>query len=499
MNRLVFGLSTLAAAANFSLDAAAPVAATVEYVIVTREALAPEFQRLADWKTLEGVPAEIRTVEWIDANYPAGVDAAERVRLFLRDAYQNLGTMWVLLGGDDDVAPARYASMTFLGDDPILCDYYFMCLDGTWNADGDDLFGEEEDEVDLSPEIYAGRAPVSTQAEAAAFIDKTIAYEMAQAAGDSHPASALFLAERLFPELHGAEIGEQAAALLPPEFEVRRLYEEPHNWPGAEPLTRQATMDAVNVGFGLIHHIGSATETSWSVGDGMLTGADIDVFTNGPRYSVVFAFNAYTAGFDFEESVGEHWLTAPDGGAIACVGFSRHGFVSASTSLQQEWFRLVFQESVHSAGEATALARMPFVTQAQMEGPMRYMFFDLTLLGDPELQIRVTPGTTGVAGPLPAPAVSLLHAPAPNPFGKETEIAFDIQAGSGGSLPVELAIYDSSGRLVQKLLSGRYASGPHAAIWDGRRAGFGRAAAGVYIARLRAGDQVSTKKLVRTR
>jgi hypothetical protein len=173
--------------------------------------------------------------------------------------------------------------------------------------------------------------------------------------------------------------------------------------------------------------------------------------------------------------------------------------LSASTSLQEEWFRLVFQESVQSAGEATALARMPFVTQAQMEGPMRYMFFDLTLLGDPELQIRLTPGTTGVAGPLPAPAVSLLHAPAPNPFGNETQIAFDIQAGSGGSLPVELAIYDLRGRLVQKLLSGRLASGPHAVIWDGRGAEVGRTMAGVYMARLRAGDHVSTMKLVRTR
>ena len=50
----------------------------VEYVIITNESLAPEFQRLADWKIENGIQAEVRTVEWIEANYPAGVDPAEK-------------------------------------------------------------------------------------------------------------------------------------------------------------------------------------------------------------------------------------------------------------------------------------------------------------------------------------------------------------------------------------------------------------------------------------
>ncbi len=82
----------------------------VEYVIITNAAMAPAFQALADWKTQKGVQAEVRTLEWVAATYPPGVDRAEQLRFFLADAYANWGTLWVLLGGDSDVIPVRYAT-----------------------------------------------------------------------------------------------------------------------------------------------------------------------------------------------------------------------------------------------------------------------------------------------------------------------------------------------------------------------------------------------------
>ncbi|MBN2564973.1 MAG: hypothetical protein JXB46_04615, partial [Candidatus Eisenbacteria bacterium] len=77
----------------------------VEYLIVTSDELEPYFQPLADWKTQKGVPAAIRTVSWIEANYPGGCDTAERIRLFLKDAYASWGTTYVLLGGDTQIVP----------------------------------------------------------------------------------------------------------------------------------------------------------------------------------------------------------------------------------------------------------------------------------------------------------------------------------------------------------------------------------------------------------
>ncbi len=142
----------------------------VEYVIVTSEAMAGEFQRLADWKTQKGVQAVVRTVEWIDQTYPNGVDRAERIRFFIRDAYQNWSTLYVLLGGDTDVVQLRYAQ-TFAFHESIPADLYFTCLDGNWNGDGDERFGETagggNDQADLHFEVTVGRAPVSTVAAGA--------------------------------------------------------------------------------------------------------------------------------------------------------------------------------------------------------------------------------------------------------------------------------------------------------------------------------------------
>ena len=49
----------------------------VQYLIVTVAAMEAEFQRLADWKTRKGVPAVVRTIEWIEENYWRGADRGE--------------------------------------------------------------------------------------------------------------------------------------------------------------------------------------------------------------------------------------------------------------------------------------------------------------------------------------------------------------------------------------------------------------------------------------
>ncbi|MCA9753194.1 MAG: hypothetical protein KC591_13450, partial [Gemmatimonadetes bacterium] len=139
----------------------------VDMVIVTPAAFEATFQTLADWKTKKGVPTVVRTVEWIEANYPDGHDQAERIRFFLRDAYTKWGTYMLLLGGDYSLVPPRSAWNTyFFGGVEIPTDQYYACLDGTWNDDGDQFWGEGSsgagpgDNADLFPDVFIGRAPV---------------------------------------------------------------------------------------------------------------------------------------------------------------------------------------------------------------------------------------------------------------------------------------------------------------------------------------------------
>ena len=366
----------------------------VEYVIVTSAALETEFQRLADWKTKKGVQAAVRTVEWIDQTYPNGVDRAERIRFFIRDAYQNWGTLFVLLGGDTDIVPPRYAQMVVYNNEQIPADYYYSCLDGNWNADGDSRFGESltaglSDEIDLAFDVHIGRAPVSTLAETQAFVNKMLTYEQNPPASARYPASFLVLAERLFSDQHGAGIAEEAISYLPPWMRVVRLYEESASYPGSIELTRQAAIDSINAGFGLVHHVGHGYRNTMSLGDGTMSNADADALVNGPRNSVVFAINCSSASIDFN-SIGERFVKNANGGSIAYLGTSRLAFVQPSRSFQNEWYATVFDSTNANArnlGAATSFARLALLPNSEYDSGTRWNLLATTLLGDPEVDL----------------------------------------------------------------------------------------------------------------
>ena len=79
-------------------DAPSLEGSDVDYVIITNEALARQWQVLADWKTRRGVPTVVRTIEWIQANYRRGSDLQETIRTFIQDAYAKWGVQYVALG-----------------------------------------------------------------------------------------------------------------------------------------------------------------------------------------------------------------------------------------------------------------------------------------------------------------------------------------------------------------------------------------------------------------
>jgi hypothetical protein len=87
----------------------------VRYLIVTDTASMPAFQVLADWKTRRGIPAVVRSLDWVQSHARQGSDRAETLRNFLIDAYTLWGVDWVLLGGDTDIVPTREATSSVPG------------------------------------------------------------------------------------------------------------------------------------------------------------------------------------------------------------------------------------------------------------------------------------------------------------------------------------------------------------------------------------------------
>jgi len=82
----------------------------------------------------------------------------------------------------------------------------------------------------------------------------------------------------------------------------------------------------------------------------------------------------------------------------------------------------------------------------------------------------------------------------PNPFNPSTTVSFAVVGD--GSTPVTVDVFDLAGRRVKRLLDDVLPAGAHGARWNGRDDAGARMPSGVYLARVRAGNDVRASKLL---
>lgn len=372
----------------------------VDMVIVTTPALSASFQTLATWKTKKGVTTVVKTTDWIDANYPQGHDLAESIRLFLKDAYTKWGTQYALFGGDYLVVPPRdiYNRFFFQGVG-IPSDQYYACLEGNWNADGDDLYGEGAyqaqpgDLVDLYPDLFVGRAPVQTVAEANTFVTKSTTYEKLIPA--SHVKVHCVFAEVLFPQdweygdppssisLDGKSLAETLDAIVDPTWTRFKRYQSDNT------QDRAICLADLQAGRHLLTVVGHGDAFKFSVGNGLnplIYVADVNALTNGNKLTYVVATACNPNQFDLE-CQGEAFITNPNGGAIAVAGPTREDFPISANDFHVRMYDLAFNYGITGFGAMNQLKRVPFVPISQTDStPDRWTMFTSILMGDPELR-----------------------------------------------------------------------------------------------------------------
>lgn len=77
-----------------------------------------------------------------------------------------------------------------------------------------------------------------------------------------------------------------------------------------------------------------------------------------------------------------------------------------------------------------------------------------------------------------------------------TTIRYEIPATIKGALPVELSIYNMQGQLVRTLVNERKTPGPYSVTWNGANSYGEPMPSGIYFYRIKAGELVTTKRLV---
>lgn len=105
-------------------------------------------------------------------------DSQARIREFLKDAYEDWGTSYVLIGGDGETnyIPARDMDSSYETD--IDADIYWSNLDKTFNADSDTYWGEEGDlGFDVYSELFLGRLTCDTPQDVSNWMTKSFYYD----------------------------------------------------------------------------------------------------------------------------------------------------------------------------------------------------------------------------------------------------------------------------------------------------------------------------------
>ncbi len=369
----------------------------VDYVIITNDSLAAAYQALADFKTTKGVPTVIRTTEWIEANYRNGSDLQETIRNFVKDAYSKWGIQYVLLGGDTDQVPARLAwSGYYDGGRMLPADMYYVCLDGDWNADGDDIFGEQppsgSDYPDLFAELNIGRLPTQTTDHVDLMTAKIIDYE--SPVNFSFNNKIMFLAEVLFwtgntISLNGADFAEYLyqTYMQDPGLDVARLYETYNLFPGAVPESRAAAIDSMNAGYDHVIHVGHGFRFNMSTNDASVMNTDADSLTNGTALSNYYLLNCTALAYTYF-CLAEHFLLAPNGGGVSTVGANESAFPNASSYYMYEYYNLLFSQGEVHIGDVFRRSRLPRTPLAGIiDNVDLWTHYIYTILADPEMPL----------------------------------------------------------------------------------------------------------------
>jgi len=378
-----------------------------DLLIITTDELKDAFIPLKNYHDDHGVSTIIKTLSDIGSN-----PNPTEIRNFIRDAYENWGITYVLIGGDNNIIPAQtlYFGSWFEGvhwvDYYGPSDLYYSCLQGTFNYDGDNKWGEKHDgdgggDVDLFAEVYVGRACVDTISDVENFTSKTISY-MGTDESDEYLTDATMAGQRLllwnywpstwgsaFLEqlINGCTLGKDTIGIPSDIYSIDRLYDEDwgsNGWPKSEIINR------INQGIHFLNHVGHGNFDSIM---GM-SASDVYSLTND-KYCFIYSQACNVGGFDNPEGydcIGENLTVKTAHGAFACVLNARLGFelrwttYGPSQRYQRAFWHAVFGEGITSIGAANQFSK-EFNIESINGFQMRYCYYQLNLLGDPTVDL----------------------------------------------------------------------------------------------------------------
>ncbi len=398
-----------------------------DLLIIAPEQFSSELALLVSHKNSHGVLTFVETVEDIYGEYP-GIDQAEQIKYFIKEAYETFQVRYVLLIGAIDLVPIRKTALSweYFGDlvvPDVLSDLYYSDLYDTngsfasWDPNHDGIFSEIRmvmderpynqtleviDDVEMIPEVMIGRLPCSSVRDVNTVVNKIMTYETTTS-GSEWFNRLVLMGGDTFPSVGGISEGEfvtEHIASLLPEFTPVKL------WTSTQGFRPWKINREISKGAGFVSYSGHGFQYGIATSDYdnpaqkyYLLPYILGIRNKG-RYPVMYFDACLTGAFDYQlfgiDVPCFAWalVKKQNTGAIAAVASTRVGFggfagdplLAGASRLHASFFE--GYSSGVSLGEMFIQAQ-----QAYIENVWETIIYDpltvqeFCLIGDPSLRV----------------------------------------------------------------------------------------------------------------
>ena len=390
-----------------------------QYLIISPTGFKNEFQPLINMYNGKGITSRIVTIDSITA-YGTGWDLKEKIRNFIISEYQAYNIEYVLLAGNPPLVPCRgfycyvQSGITPYSDSDIPADLYYSGIDGSYDGNGNHIYGETDDMVDLLPDISVGRFTVNDTAELHRMIQKSVSYQTNPVLGEL--TKPFLVGEYLYndPWTFGSDYmnlliddhndnGYFTHGIPHVSNSIEKLYDTLISPPGNIWSWTSALLQAkLNQGKSFIHHLGHSNTTymmRFSM-SGITNSAFANVNGITHNYQILYTQGCYCGAFDASGGCIAAKAVTINNFLVAGIFNSRYGWFNQGTTdgpsqhLEREFVSALYNDTLPEKhlGTVQMLSKIktaPWISlPGEFEpGAQRWCHYCCNVFGDPAMEI----------------------------------------------------------------------------------------------------------------
>lgn len=361
-----------------------------DYLIISHADFLTAVAPLAQHRQNQGYRVLVVDVEDVYDEFGDGLATPEAIRAFVDYAYhhwQAPAPAFLLLVGDGTYDPLDFKQSGRRNTIPPLLELVDPFLRET--ATDNRLVTVSGD--DILPDLFVGRLPVNSPAEATAVVNKIIQYETAPWPGDWRLRN-LFVADNADTAGDFPVLSDQVAdAFLPGLYdEYKQKIYLGVNY--SSPVSaRGAVLQAFNEGVFLSNYTGHGQVGHWA-SEFLFRSEDAAGLVNGRRLPVHLSMTCLDGRFHevASDALTEVLIRHPAGGAVAAWAATGLGVAHGHDHLHRGFYRALYQDGEQRLGALTLAGKLALFTGDSL-GVFHDLIDTFVLLGDPALRLELVP------------------------------------------------------------------------------------------------------------